>query len=153
MPPCVHSLWQPVVPAHQIGGRKCRGEPPPPPPQRHTIFTSLRLQQWFSWMASNLEVVSIKRDSDHLCFLRFFDRTSVSRDRDCYGLTKISEILGGHQIFGMRQRFDHFEHGGPVQTGQYSTGESLPIKAGHRELLRHLESTCTRFNTSARRRT
>ncbi len=47
----------------------------------------------------------------------------------------------------MHQRFDHFEHGG------YSTGESPPIKAGHRELLPHLESTCTRFNTSARRRT
>ncbi len=35
----------------------------------------------------------------------------------------------------------------------YSTGESPPIKAGHREFLPHLESTCTRFNTSASRRT
>jgi len=34
--------------------------------------------------------------------------------------------------------FDHFEHGGPVQTGWYSTGDSPPIKAGHRELLPHL---------------
>jgi hypothetical protein len=25
-------------------------------------------------------------------------------------------------------------------------GESPPIKAGHRELLLHLETTCTRFN-------
>ncbi len=41
----------------------------------------------------------------------------VSKDRDCYGLTKISEILGGRQRFGIRLRFDHFEHGGPVQTG------------------------------------
>ncbi len=65
-------------------------------------------------------------------FFRFFDRTSVSRDSDCYGLTKISEILGGRQRFGIRQRFDHFEHGGPEQTGRYSTGENPSIKAGHR---------------------
>jgi hypothetical protein len=74
----------------------------------------------------------------------------VSRDRDCCSLTKISEILGG---FGMRQRFDNFEHGRPVQTSPYSTGESSSIKAGHRGILPHLETTCTRFNTSARRRT
>jgi hypothetical protein len=42
----------------------------------------------------------------------------MSRDRDCCGLTKISEILGGRQRFGMRQRFDHFEHGVPVKTGR-----------------------------------
>jgi hypothetical protein len=53
----------------------------------------------------------------------------------------------------MRQRFDHFECGRLVQTSRYSTGESPPIKAGHRELLPHLESTCMRFNSSARRRT
>jgi hypothetical protein len=40
----------------------------------------------------------------------------VSRDVDCYSLTKISEILGGHQRFGLCQRFDHFECGGLVQT-------------------------------------
>jgi hypothetical protein len=77
----------------------------------------------------------------------------VSRDRDCCGLTNISEILGGRQRFGMRQRFDHFECGGLVQTGRYSTGESPPMKAGHRELLPHLESTCRRINISAKRRT
>ena len=82
-----------------------------------------------------------------------FDRAPVSRDIDCYSSTEISEILGGRQRFGMRQRFDHFEHGGPVQTGLYITGESPPIKAGHRGTIPHLESTCTRFNTSARRRT
>jgi hypothetical protein len=38
-------------------------------------------------------------------------------------------------------------------SSQYSTGESPHIKAGHREFLPHLESTCTPFNTSARRRT
>jgi hypothetical protein len=53
----------------------------------------------------------------------------------------------------MHQRFDHFEHGGPVQTSQYSTGERPPIKAGHREIPPHLETTCTRFNTSVRRST
>jgi hypothetical protein len=80
-------------------------------------------------------------------FFRFFDRALVSRDRDCSSLTKISEILGGHKRFGMHQSFDHFEHGGPVQTSWYSTGESPPIKAGHRGILPHLETTCTRFNT------
>ncbi len=89
-----------------------------------------------------------------ICVFRFFNRTSVSRDRDCYGLTKITEIqVGAEERFGMRPRFDHFEHGEPVQTGRYSTGESPPIKAGHRELLPHLEFSCMRFNTSARRRT
>ncbi len=43
------------------------------------------------------------------------------------------------------------KHGGPVQVA--STGESPPIKAGHWGTIPHLESTCTRFNTSARRRT
>ena len=38
-------------------------------------------------------------------------------------------------------------------SSRYSTGESPHIKAGHRELLLHLETACTRFNTSARRRT
>jgi hypothetical protein len=84
---------------------------------------------------------------------QFFDRAPVSKDSDYCSLTKISEILGEGQRFGMRKRFDHFECGGRVQTGRYGTGESTPIKAGHRELLTHLESTCTRFNTSARRRT
>ncbi len=53
----------------------------------------------------------------------------------------------------MPQRFDHFEHGGPVQTGRYSTRESLPIKAGHKGTIPQLESTCTLLDTSARRRT
>ena len=86
-------------------------------------------------------------------FFQFFDRTPVSRDRDGYGLTEISSISGRRQRFGMRQRFDHFEHGGPVQTSRYSTGESPLIKAGHWRAIFHLESTCTRFNTSARKRT
>ncbi len=77
----------------------------------------------------------------------------MSRNRDCYSLTKISEILGGCQRFGMRQSFDHFEHGRPVQTSRNSTGECQPIKAVHRGILPHLETTCTRFNTSARRST
>jgi hypothetical protein len=72
----------------------------------------------------------------------------VSRDIDCYSLTEISEILGARQRFGLRYRFDLFECGGPVQLG-----ESPPRKAGHGELLPHLESTCMRINTSVRRRT
>jgi hypothetical protein len=30
--------------------------------------------------------------------------------------------------------------------GWYGTGESAPIKPGHRELIPHLETTCSRFN-------
>jgi hypothetical protein len=86
-------------------------------------------------------------------FFRFFDRTPVSRDRDCYGLTEISDISGGSQRFGLRQRFDHFEAWRAGTSSRYSTGESPPIKAGHWGTIPHLESTCTRFNTSARRRT
>jgi hypothetical protein len=77
----------------------------------------------------------------------------ISRDRDCHSLARISEILGGCQRFGMHQSFDHFKHGGPVQKSRYSTGESPPIKPGHREIPTHLETSCTRFNTSARRST
>jgi hypothetical protein len=61
-------------------------------------------------------------------FFRFFDRAPVC------------EILGGRQRFGMRQSFDHFGHGGLVQTSRYGTGESLPIKAEHREIPPHLET-------------
>ncbi len=78
---------------------------------------------------------------------RFFNRTPISRTRDCCGLTEISEISGG------RQRFDHFEAWRAGTSSRYSTGESPPIKAGHWETIPHLESTCTQFNTSARRRT
>jgi hypothetical protein len=66
-----------------------------------------------------LEVVSMKTDMGQwqwaFVFFQSFDRTPVSRDRDCYGLTKTSEILGGRQGLGMHQGFDHFKHGGPVQ--------------------------------------
>ena len=51
VPSGAHSLRQPAVPAHQTGGRRCRGEPPTP--QKH-YFDSLRLQRWFSSTASNL---------------------------------------------------------------------------------------------------
>ncbi len=105
--------------------------------------------RWFSRLASNSEVVSIKTDIGQwwwsfMCS-PLFDRTPISRDRDCYGLTEISEISGGRQRFGLLWRAG--------TNSRYSTGESPPMKAGHRELLPHLESTCTRFNTSARRRT
>jgi hypothetical protein len=74
------------------------------------------------------------------------DRTPISRVRDCYGLAENSEISGGRQVFVMRQRFDHFEHGGPVQAAGTVWEESLPIKAGHWETIPHLETTCLRFN-------
>ncbi len=80
-------------------------------------------------------------------------KNKISRDRDCYGLVEIGDISGGRQVFGLRQIFDHFEHGGPVQTADTVREESPPIKAGHWRTILHLESTCTRFNTSARRRT
>ncbi len=79
--------------------------------------------------------------------------TPISRDRDCYGLTEISKISGRRQRFGLRQRFDHFEVWWAGTISRYSMGESPPIKAGLKELIPHLESTCTRFNTSARKRT
>ncbi len=87
------------------------------------------------------------------CFFRLFDRAPISRDRDCCGLTEISEISGRRQGFGRRQRFDHFEAWRAGTSSRYKTGESPPIKAGHWGTIPHLESTCTRFNTSARRRT
>jgi hypothetical protein len=86
-------------------------------------------------------------------FFRFFDRTPISRNRDCYGLAGNSKISGGCQVFGLHQRFDNFEHSGLVQTDGTEREESLPIKAGHWRTILHLATTCTRFNTSARRRT
>ncbi len=69
----------------------------------------------------------------------------ISRIRDCYGLAEISEISGMHQVFGLRQRFDHFKHGEPVQTAGTVREESPPIKTGHWGTIPHLETTCTRF--------
>jgi hypothetical protein len=70
----------------------------------------------------------------------------MSRDRDFYGLAENSEISGWRQVFGLRQRFDHFEHGGPVQTARTVREESPPIKAEHWRTILHLETTCTWFN-------
>jgi hypothetical protein len=75
-----------------------------------------------------------------------FDRTPITRDRDCCGLAEISEISGRCQRFGLRQRFDNFWVWRAGTSSRYSTGESPPIKAGHRDLLLHLQTTCTRFN-------
>jgi hypothetical protein len=68
-------------------------------------------------------------------------------------MSEISEISGGHQRFGPRQRFDYFEAWQAGTSSRYRTGESPPINAGHWGTIPHLESTCTRFNTLARRRT
>jgi hypothetical protein len=80
-----------------------------------------------------------------LCF-SVFDRTPISRDRDCYGLAENSEFSGRRQVFGLRRRFDHFEHGGLVQTAGTVREKSPPIKAGHWGTIFHLENTCTWFN-------
>jgi hypothetical protein len=77
---------------------------------------------------------------------RFFNRTPISRVRDCYGLVVNSEISGGRQVFGRRQRFDHFDHGELVQTAGTVREESLPIKAGHWRAIPRLETTCTQFS-------
>jgi hypothetical protein len=69
----------------------------------------------------------------------------ISRIRDCYGLAENSEISGGRQVFGLRQRFDHFEHGGPVKTGGTVREKSPTIKTGHWGTILHLKTTCTRF--------
>jgi hypothetical protein len=58
----------------------------------------------------------------------------------------LSEIPGGRQVFGLHQRFDHFGHGGPVQTASTVREESPSIKAGQGKLILHLETTCSRFN-------
>jgi hypothetical protein len=79
-------------------------------------------------------------------FIWFVNRTPISKDRDCYGLAENSEISGGRQVFGLHQRFDHFDHGGTVQTAGTVREESLPIKTGHWRTILHLETTFTRFN-------
>ena len=66
-----------------------------------------------------------------ICVFSVFDRMPICRDGDCYGLTEISEISGGRQRFGLRQRFDHFEAWRASTSSWYKTGESPPIKAGH----------------------
>ena len=62
---------------------------------------------------------------------QLFNRTPISRDRDCCGLTEISGISGGRLSFGRRMVVDHFDQGGPVQTAGTVREESLPIKAEH----------------------
>ncbi len=79
-------------------------------------------------------------------FFRFFNRTPTGRVRDCYGLGENSENPGGRQVFRLRQRFDHFDQGGPVQTAGTVQEKSPPIKAWHWGTIPHLETTCSRFN-------
>jgi hypothetical protein len=81
-------------------------------------------------------------------FFRFIDRTPIGRVRDCHGLGENSEISGGRQVFDLHYRFDHFDHGGTVQTAGtvWEEEESPPIKAGQGELIPHFETTCSIFN-------
>ncbi len=108
-------------------------------------------------MASNLEVMSVIADIGQLqwlfMFFRVSYRTPVSRVRDCCDLTEISGISGRCLIFGWHVDFDHFWAWRACTSSRYSTGESPPIKAGHWGTIPHLETTCSRFNTSMRRRT
>jgi hypothetical protein len=74
-------------------------------------------------------------------------------DRDCCDLTEISGIPGGSLTFGCRMDLDHFLAWRAGTNSRYSMGDSPPIKAGRQELIPHLETTCSRFITSTRRRT
>ncbi len=85
---------------------------------------------------------------------QFGDRTPVSRGRDCCELTEISGIPGGPLIFGFHvDLVDHIWAWRAGTSSRYSRGESPPIKAGHWGTIPHLETTCSRFNISKRRRT
>ncbi len=84
---------------------------PPPPfaPSFLHVYIIHRLQRGISLLVSNLEVVSIITDIGQwwwsfVCS-PLFNRASVSRDIDCFGLTETSEISGGRQRFWMRQVF------------------------------------------------
>ncbi len=85
-----------------------------------------------------------------ITFFRFSDRTPVSRVRDCCGLAGNSEKPGGCHDFADATILTISEHG---TSSRYSMGEGPPIKAGHWGTIPHLETTCSRFNTSTRRRT
>ena len=75
-------------------------------------------------------------------FFWFSDRTLISRVRECCVLTGISGIPGGSLTFGYCVDLDHFLAWWASTNSRYSTGESLPIKAGWQELPPHLENTC-----------
>ncbi len=57
-------------------------------------------------------------------------------------MTEISGIPGGSQTFGCRVDLGHFLAWQAGTNSRYSTGESLPIKAGHQKTIPHLETTC-----------
>ncbi len=62
-------------------------------------------------------------------FFRFLNRTPISRGGDCYGLVEISEISGGRQVFGLRQRFDPFLAWRAGTNSWYSTGRESAHKS------------------------
>ncbi len=57
-------------------------------------------------------------------------------------MTGIRGIPGGRLTFGCHVDLDHFLAWQAGTSSWYSTGESLPIKAGQLELTPHLETTC-----------
>ncbi len=73
---------------------------------------------------------------------RLSDRALISRVRNYSELTEISRISGGSQNFGCRVNLGHFLAWRAGTSSWYSTGESMPIKAGHQETIPHLETTC-----------
>jgi hypothetical protein len=66
----------------------------------------------------------------------------MSRVRDCCDLTGISRIPGRSLTCGCRVDLGHILAWRAGTNSRYSTGESLPIKAGHQETIPHLETTC-----------
>ncbi len=89
-----------------------------------------------------------------LCtFFRCSDRTPISRVRDCCDLTGMSGIPSRSQTFGWSMDLTHFLAWRAGTNSRYSMGESPPIKAERQEPPPHLETTCSRFITSTRRRT
>ncbi len=99
---------------------RCGGEPPLPPPLDTLLLTSLRMQQQIFRIASWVWRLILDSNNDHLCFFGFFIGRLISRD--CYGLAENSENSGGRQVFGLRQKFNHFSMAGrykqPVQYGK-----------------------------------
>ncbi len=66
---------------------------------------------------------------------------------------ELVEFQAGSLTFGCRVDLDHFLARRAGTNSWYCTGESPPKKVERQELPLHLETTCSRFITSTRRRT
>jgi hypothetical protein len=131
-PPPLPCLARPASPAcgHGYQGRSYSGEPPPSlsPTITHTPFqqfevTAVNLLDslWFggheykNWYWTVIVSICV--------FFLLFDRTPVSRDRDCCSLARAP-------IFWQAPEFWTFSAWRAGTTSLYSTGESPPIKSG-----------------------